>query len=709
MKLADILATKQKTIRCPACGKKLWLGRSLTISTGRCPHCATRIIEDLPPLPEVALVKPEDLVARWKWKDIATLLFLVGFTLINLSCFTTKTEDGTAFLDILVLVLGFLPVIAIGWIWQKHLATQRLKCPSCGNPLHAPLVLETGRCNRCGIGLQPAPPLKGQPIMTLAEYFRRKSRHSRWSWILFMATILAIVIPWLIPLGGGYKLVLAITGVAYVLLMANITLLAEYRVVCPDCRKRRFVPVPLFFLQRCGKCGRHLVDLDAGGGVAAYRRFRRQLWWQWGIMNFGAAAFLLLLWAGPFDCPPVDDADLKPPTRLEVAPADNAWTYFVPAWQAVAEMHEISWELISGTTWDEVKADEFLKSYQPALESLEKGLACQVCQPPALGGFLATQRPKLRLEQKSRRLVDLLSLRCEWERRHGQLDAAIAMALKMNHYGMFLQSHAEDEIQLTHGRSASYQSLALLRRLAKEPGISVESLVLAERKLAPCTASAFWSSTLAGMLKREYALSRELLQGIAKDPRYRDGDSLFFGDIAYLFKFNFWYQPNRSQQALALACRQWLANLDQPLAKMPGLTTCPTDLLLGIPVFSSNWIGKFASEYQISGMRISLFSNRNLRGNIALTRALLLCLAYEKKHGQLPETLQALVPEFVEAVPLDPFDSKPIRYSKERQIVYCVGADGKDDGGPKNEKGWGRPDDYSRLDQVLELKPKAKE
>ncbi len=53
-------------------------------------------------------------------------------------------------------------------------------------------------------------------------------------------------------------------------------------------------------------------------------------------------------------------------------------------------------------------------------------------------------------------------------------------------------------------------------------------------------------------------------------------------------------------------------------------------------------------------------------------------------HGnQLPASLDELVPAFLDAVPLDPFDGKPLRYraTNDTYVVYSVGADLVDDGG----------------------------
>ncbi|MCC7376309.1 MAG: hypothetical protein IT581_16745 [Verrucomicrobiales bacterium] len=57
---------------------------------------------------------------------------------------------------------------------------------------------------------------------------------------------------------------------------------------------------------------------------------------------------------------------------------------------------------------------------------------------------------------------------------------------------------------------------------------------------------------------------------------------------------------------------------------------------------------------------------------------------YLAQRGQLPETLEMLVPEYLEAVPVDRMDGQPIRYRREAVggfVLWSVGEDGKDDGG----------------------------
>jgi len=67
---------------------------------------------------------------------------------------------------------------------------------------------------------------------------------------------------------------------------------------------------------------------------------------------------------------------------------------------------------------------------------------------------------------------------------------------------------------------------------------------------------------------------------------------------------------------------------------------------------------------------------------------------FRRKHDRLPETLDELVPEFLDAVPIDPFDGKPLRYvvREDAYVIYSIGRDRADDGGEildeVDEDGW---------------------
>jgi hypothetical protein len=70
--------------------------------------------------------------------------------------------------------------------------------------------------------------------------------------------------------------------------------------------------------------------------------------------------------------------------------------------------------------------------------------------------------------------------------------------------------------------------------------------------------------------------------------------------------------------------------------------------------------------------------------------------SYRLKTGRLPARLEDLVPEFMPAAPVDPFDGKPMKTAATPgggMVIYSIGADFKDDGG----KAW---DDEKRTGDI---------
>ena len=96
---------------------------------------------------------------------------------------------------------------------------------------------------------------------------------------------------------------------------------------------------------------------------------------------------------------------------------------------------------------------------------------------------------------------------------------------------------------------------------------------------------------------------------------------------------------------------------------------------------SGNWTGQILYYMMMPALANSL--ERKSRNDVQLqaTRTILALRAYQLTHGNLPADLSALVPEFLETVPVDDFDGKPLRYSAGKKIVYSVGKNLKDDGG----------------------------
>ena len=79
-----------------------------------------------------------------------------------------------------------------------------------------------------------------------------------------------------------------------------------------------------------------------------------------------------------------------------------------------------------------------------------------------------------------------------------------------------------------------------------------------------------------------------------------------------------------------------------------------------------------------------------------LTDAALAIERFQRSHGALPPSWDDLVPEFLPAVPLDPFDdaARPLRFRRDEESlrIYSIGRDRVDDGGDFDGDFWETPD-----------------
>jgi hypothetical protein len=89
----------------------------------------------------------------------------------------------------------------------------------------------------------------------------------------------------------------------------------------------------------------------------------------------------------------------------------------------------------------------------------------------------------------------------------------------------------------------------------------------------------------------------------------------------------------------------------------------------------------------------------DLRTHAQLTAART-ALAIERHrlaHGKVPEGLEELVPRYLEQVPIDPFDGRPLRYrlTESSYLLYTILEDGQDNGGRERvEVGSEEPRDW---------------
>src|SRR6185503_3655879 len=101
--------------------------------------------------------------------------------------------------------------------------------------------------------------------------------------------------------------------------------------------------------------------------------------------------------------------------------------------------------------------------------------------------------------------------------------------------------------------------------------------------------------------------------------------------------------------------------------------------------------GHLLSGILLPSLALSLDRAAEGVGRSRVAQTALALERYRLAHSNaLPDSLGQLIPQFIEAVPTDPFDGRPLRYQKlspQGYLVYSIGKDRTDDGGQPRPTG----------------------
>ena len=120
-----------------------------------------------------------------------------------------------------------------------------------------------------------------------------------------------------------------------------------------------------------------------------------------------------------------------------------------------------------------------------------------------------------------------------------------------------------------------------------------------------------------------------------------------------------------------------------------------------------NAVGKAYIETSIPPLTLLVRQKHRSNISVSATQLFFALKCYKLDHGDLPESLDELVPDYIDEIPIDDFDGKPLRYSKEKKIIYSVGPDMEDSGGkrqrkpvtdPSDKHFWLHDDDVFKID-----------
>jgi hypothetical protein len=399
-----------------------------------------------------------------------------------------------------------------------------------------------------------------------------------------------------------------------------------------------------------------------------------------------AGAFAGWLAAHCRDLPGFDDADLQV-ERLALAPGADAYDLLDQATQALAWPAEDTWmrDAFTGEPGTRARVAALVSANERALELVDVALATPQLQVPES----ALARGDLRDMLGWRRVVTLLCLRAWLDGETRNTSVALEGFVRAAELGKRMaEARGGTLAHMTTGLAARDESLRALRQFADRSPIEDEDArrtiaALGRLEIDAAAWRRAWYAEHRAARDRQLVLLRTplLSERALAGARAPGQDEL--GRLLAWIPEGFVAQPNRTMDRLASLTRRFAAEpRDACLSDAPLMTALDTAEPAPLRAYLlPNGLGEVWIDRFERGSRAVVARRCGADARLAGTRVHLALRAYHSDRGELPHTLDALVPTYLTAVPRDPFGGAPLRYSRERRLVWSIGRDGHDVGG----------------------------
>jgi hypothetical protein len=416
----------------------------------------------------------------------------------------------------------------------------------------------------------------------------------------------------------------------------------------------------------------------------AMKPFKRKLL----IIGLTIVGIYLLLLIALGISPSVKDSDLQF-TRVPLPAESNCYDLLVTAhdqmWIPDGEMFKQFSQVVSDTNWNSAFAAQVLQRNKEALATLYQALALPALQlPPPREIGETTGEPFLNIKP----LASLLAVRGNALFHEGKEKEAFKEALKIVRMGALEQDSGGDCLTYILGSGIKSVGIQQMQRWVLRTRLTAEELIILAQQLQPFEPS---DTALGNAFKCEYKLRlnylAKLRAGVLKGGYFEE--KLISKKLLPVFNFG------KTKRMFANHTRALVAAAGLPYneANYP-YTNKPSNFAL---ICSGNCAGEV--QFWLMRNDMEQLIPRKCHDTVAvrLTRTALALRAYKLKNGRLPPTLETLVPEYLDSVPVDDFDGQDMRYSPERKIVYSVSKNLTDDDGTMTNKAKTEPDQVFTL------------
>jgi hypothetical protein len=398
-----------------------------------------------------------------------------------------------------------------------------------------------------------------------------------------------------------------------------------------------------------------------------------------GLIALAGAGWLWLT----HDEPPPDDSDLRQVRRV-VADVDNGFL--------AVDLKEGDLDFPKDVRdscvpfredWNPAVAREVVAKNAAVLARIDEALARGDFQVPPF--VVETRMPYLLAWRK---MADIELARIGVFIDESKEREAFAEALKLVRLGHRIQGAQGSLIQYLVGLAIKSCGLGAMRDLLPKTGLPAEALRAFPRDIEAFGADrASWSDTVRG----EYGA---IVEGLDRTAR---GEEVA-GERSWWMRFGM--RPNATRRLFAEMLRNLLhdaawerenLNFDDVLGDLEVDPKRNPRSAVGRTIRNT-----YNNYFEHAFMK--LYIEDFMAG---ATRLLLALKIHVAEKGALPESLDELVPGIIASIPEDPFSGKPLRYSREKRLIWSVGRDRIDAGGIPGED----PVNWDLAEPTVKIEP----
>ncbi len=410
------------------------------------------------------------------------------------------------------------------------------------------------------------------------------------------------------------------------------------------------------------------------------------------------------------DIAPPDVSDLMVEYH-PIADDKNAFIYLHEAceeWQRFENSTTLPYEIVGHTVpvdqYNPEEMEKLIAANSRVLELFDKAMELERLQFPEV----INQYQRLRYLSSLRRIGAHQINRALHIFRNGDEKKAFDLLIDIARFGSMIEKGEGILIHFVIGQDIKRSALQRFRELLSETDLDPEHLTTYIGQLRDFHED---GTAVVRSLKAQFKICAKLIDDLYNN-RVPKSEAIHYAPPRKSRFIPYSFRPNKTKLIVANAFRTCIANIhrshtDYQTYEYP----LPSERnLFGETIFmGDNWVGKLLC-YDLSPTLHETFAFRRKWQTLSLnaTQLLITLKCYKLDHGDLPETLDQLVPDYIDAIPIDDFDGKPLRYSKEKKIIYSIGSDMKDNGGPtksriekrRNYPGrfWNHKDPWIRID-----------